>query len=100
MFGLVAHGLLVGLAQLLVALVGAVLISLAVQGFRAEWQALFKKPFGSGVTRVLVYSLSAVFQMFNGYMHGVPAWEIPVLALLTALAATGIYHFAKKRWAA
>ena len=88
-----------GLVQLLVALVGAVLISAAVMGFRAEWQALFKKPFGAGVTRIMVYAQSAIFQMYNGSVHGVPVWEIPVLALLTALVATGIYHFAKKRQA-
>ena len=56
-----------GLVQLLMALVGAVLISAAVMGFRAEWQALFKKPFGAGVTRIMVYALSAIFQMYSGY---------------------------------
>jgi hypothetical protein len=30
-------------------------------------------------------------------VHGVPVWEIPILALPTAWCATGIYHFAKKR---
>jgi len=89
-----------GLVQLLVALVGAALITTAVMGFKAEWQALFKKPFGAGVTRIMVYSVSAIFQMYNGSVHGVPIWEIAVLALLTALSATGIYHFAKKRWPA
>jgi hypothetical protein len=85
------------LAQLLVALVGAVLISAAVQGFKAEWLALFKKPLGGATARILVYVVSAVFQLYNGSVHGLPTWEIAVLALLTALSATGIYHFAKKR---
>jgi hypothetical protein len=85
-----------GLVQLAVALVGAVLISAAVQGFKAEWQALFKKPFGGAPARILVYLASAMFQLYNGYIHGVPNWEIAVLALVTALSATGIYHFARR----
>ncbi len=100
MFGFGAHGLFVGLAQLLIAVVGAFLISAAVMGFRAEWQALFKKQFGGGPTRILVYLLSAFFQFYNGMVHGMPAWEIIVLALLTAFSATGIYQFAKKKAAA
>ena len=43
-----------GLVQLLTALVGAALISAAIMGFRAEWHALFKKPFGA---RLIFYSL-------------------------------------------
>lgn len=89
-----------GLVQLLVALVGAALISAGVQGFKAEWHALFKKPFGGAPTRILVYVASAMFQLYNGYVHGVPTWEVVVLALLTALCATGFYRFAKKRWSA
>jgi len=86
------------LVQLLVALVGAILISAAVQGFKAEWQAMFKKPFGGAAARILVYGVSALFQMYNGFVHrGLPRWEIVVLALLTALSATGIYHFGRKR---
>jgi hypothetical protein len=85
------------LVQLLVALVGAILISAAVQGFKSEWQALFGKPFSGAPARILVYVISGVFQLYNGYVHGIPAWEVVVLAFLTALAATGIYHFAKKR---
>ena len=38
--------MILGLIQLLVALVGAALISAGVMGFKAEWHALFKKPFG------------------------------------------------------
>jgi hypothetical protein len=91
------YGVLAGLVQLLVALVGAALISAAVQGFKAEWLALFKKPFGGAAARVLVYGLSAAFQAWNGLVHHVPRREIPILALLTALSATGIYHFAKKK---
>jgi len=94
------YGVLAGLVQLLVALVGAALISAAVQGFKAEWLALFKKPFGGAAARILVYGLSAAFQAWNGRVHHLPRLEIPVLALLTALSATGIYHFAKKRWPA
>lgn len=94
-----AHGVLAGLVQLLVALVGAVLISAAVQGFKAEWQVLFKRPLGGAAARILVYLVSAMFQAYNGYVHGVPRWEIVVLALLTAWSATGIYMFAKKRLA-
>ena len=86
-----------GLVQLLVALVGAALISAGVQGFKAEWHALFKKPFGGAPTRILVYVASAMFQLYNGYVHGVPTWEVVVLALLTAFCATGFYHFAKKK---
>jgi len=90
-----------GLVQLLTALVGAALISAAVQGFKAEWQVLFKRPFGGAPARILVYGLSALFQGYNGYVHpGMPEWEIPVLMLLTAFTATGLYHFAKKRQAA
>ena len=89
-----------GLVQLLMALVGAALISAAVQGFKAEWQALFRKPFGGAAARILVYAASAMLQLYNGYVHGVPTWEIPLLTLLTALCATGFYHFAKKRWPA
>jgi hypothetical protein len=85
------------LVQLLVALVGAILISAAVQGFKSEWQALFGKPFSGAPARILVYVTSGVFQLYNGSVHGIPAWEIVVLAFLTALAAMGIYHFAKKR---
>lgn len=95
MFQFIAHGLLVGLAQLLVALVGAILISAAIQGFKAEWLALFKRPFG--LARVLVYLLSAFFQFYNGVIHRIAAWEIVTLALLTALAASGFHDFAKKR---
>ena len=86
-----------GLMQLLVALIGATLISAAVMGFRAEWHALFKRPLGGAPTRVLVYGLSAMFQLYNGYIHDVPDWEIVVLALLTAFTATGIYQFVRKR---
>jgi hypothetical protein len=86
-----------GLMQLFVALIGAMLISAAVMGFRAEWQALFRRQFGGAPTRVLVYGLSAMFQLYNGYIHDVPEWEIVVLALLTAFTATGIYQFARKR---
>jgi len=86
-----------GLMQVLMALVGATLISAGVMGFRAEWHALFKRPFGSVPTRILVYGLSAMFQLYNGYMHDVPEWEIVVLALLTGFTSTGLYHFAKKR---
>jgi len=89
--------MILGLIQLLVALVGAALISAGVMGFKAEWHALFKRPFGSVPTRILVYGLSAVFQAYNGYMHDVPGWEIVVLAFLTGFTATGLYHFAKKR---
>jgi hypothetical protein len=60
------------LVQLLVALVGATLISAAVQEFKAEWHALFKKPFGGAAARILVYGVSAMFQMHNGTVHGVP----------------------------
>jgi len=89
--------MIAGLVQLLTALVGAILISAAVQGFKAEWHALFKRPFGGAPARILVYLVSGVFQLYNGAVHGVPTWEIVVLALLTAFSATGIYHFAKKR---
>jgi len=89
--------MMAGLVQLLVALVGAALISAGVQGFKAEWQALFKRPFGGAPARILVYAVSFLFQLYNGSVHGVPTWEIVVLALLTALCATGIYHFAMKR---
>ena len=96
--GMVAKGVLAGLVQLLVALVGAVLISAAVQGFKAEWHALFKKPFGGAAARILVYCVSGLFQTVNGYVHrGMPRWEVVVLAFLTAFCATGIYHVAKKR---
>jgi len=96
MFGM--SGVFAGLVQLLVVLVGATLISAAVQGFKAEWHALFKKPLGGVTARILVYGVSALFQAYNGFVHrGMPRWEIVVLALLTALCATGFYHFAKKR---
>ena len=93
----VAWGVSAGLAQILLALVGAALISAAVQGFKAEWQALFKKNFGGAAARILVYVLCAGFQAWNGRVHNIPTAEIPVLAILTAFAATGIYHFARKR---
>ena len=95
-----AWGVMAGLVQLLVALVGAALISAAVQGFKAEWLALFKKPFGGAAARILVYGVAAGFQVWNGFTHHVPVAEIPILALVTGLCATGIYHFAKKRWPA
>jgi len=95
-----AWGVMAGLVQLLVALVGAALISAAVQGFKAEWLALFKKPFGGAAARILVYGASAAFQVWNGFTHHVPTPEIPVLAFLTGLCATGIYNFTKKRWTA
>jgi len=86
------------LVQLLVVLVGAVLISAAVQGFRAEWHALFKKPLSGAATRILIYGISALFQMYNGLVHpGMPRWEIVVLALVTAFCVTGICHFAERR---
>ncbi len=86
------------LVQLLVVLFGAALISAAIQGFKAEWQALFKRPLGGATARILVYGVSALFQLYNGFVHpGMPRWEIPVLALLTAFGATGIYDFAKRR---
>lgn len=94
----VVQGMFASLVQLLVVLVGAALISAAVQGFKAEWHALFKKPLGGLTARILVYGVSALFQAYNGFVHrGMPRWEIVVLALLTALCATGFYHFAKKR---
>jgi hypothetical protein len=98
---MVASGVIASLVQLLVVLVGALLISASLQGFKAEWQAMFKKPLGGAAARILVYGASALFQMYNGFVHpGLPRWEIAVLALLTALCATGIYHFAKKRQSA
>jgi hypothetical protein len=98
---MVASGVTASLVQLLVVLVGALLISAAVQGFKAEWRALFKKPLGGAAVRILVYGVSALFQMYNGYVHpALPRWEIAVLALLTALCATGIYHLAKRRQSA
>jgi hypothetical protein len=86
-----------GLMQMLMALVGAALISAGVMGFEAEWHALFKRPLGGVSTRILVHGLSAMFQLYNGYMHDVPEWEIVVLALLTGFAATGFIHLVKKR---
>ena len=89
------------LVQLLMALVGAALISAAIQGFKAEWLALFKKPFGGAPARILVYAASALFQLYNGFVHrGMPRWEIIVMAFVTAFSATGMYHFAKRRSAA
>ncbi|MCX6842959.1 MAG: hypothetical protein NTX53_11830 [candidate division WOR-3 bacterium] len=94
----VVNGMFASLVQLLVALAGAALISAAVQGFKAEWHALFKTPLGGVTARILVYGVSALFQAYNGFVHrGMPRWEIVVLALLTALCATGFYHFARKR---
>jgi hypothetical protein len=95
--GMVAKGVLAALVQLLLALVGAVLISAAVQGFKAEWQALFKRPFGGAAARILIYVASGMFQLYNWYIHGFPTWELVVLTFLTAFSATGIYHFAGKR---
>ena len=92
------QGMFASLVQLLVVLVGAALISAAVQGFKAEWHALFKKPLGGLTARILLYGMSALFQAYNGFVHrGMPRWEIVVLALLTALCATGFYDLAKKR---
>jgi hypothetical protein len=85
---------------MLMTLVGAVVISAAVQGFKAEWLAAFKKPIQGGWARVLVYVFSVIFQAYNGAIHGIQLWEVVVLALLTILCSTGIYHFAKKRWSA
>jgi hypothetical protein len=90
-------GVVAGLVQLLVALVGAALIAAAVQGFKAEWLALFKKPFGGAAARIMVYVAAALFQAYNGFVHGVPTWEIVILALLTGFCATGMYQFARKR---
>jgi hypothetical protein len=85
------------LAQLLVALVGAVLISAAVQGFKSEWQTLFGRPFAGASARILVYVTAGLFQLYNGYVHRMVAWEIVVLAFLTALSAMGIYGFVRRR---
>jgi len=96
-----ATGTAQSLVQLLMVLVGAALIAATVQGLKAEWQALFKKPFGGAAARILVYFVSGMFQAYNGYAHrGIPTWEVVVLALLTAFCATGFYSFAKKRWPA
>ena len=98
--GMVATGVFASLVQLLVALVGAALIAAAVQGFKAEWRALFKRPFGGAPARILLYAVSGLFQLYNGHVNGISTWEIGVLALLTALVATGIYHFVTKRQSA
>jgi hypothetical protein len=98
--GMAASGVLASLVQLLVALVGAVLIAATVQGFKAEWRALFKKQFEGAPARILVYAVSGMFQLYNGYVNGIPTWEIVILAFLTALSATGIYHFVTKRQSA
>jgi len=98
--GMAASGVLASLVQLLVALVGAFLISAVVQGFKAEWRALFKRPFEGAPARILVYAVSGLFQLYNGSVNGIPTWEIVVLAFLTALSATGIYHFVIKRQSA
>ena len=85
------------LVQLLMALTGAVLIAAGVQGFKAEWQALFKKPLSGVTVRIFVYLLSFGFQGYNWYAHqNMPVWEVVVLAFLTAFCASGIYRFAKK----
>lgn len=85
-----------GLVQLLVALVGAAAIAAGVQGFKAEWLALFKKPLSGVTVRILVYMLSFCLQGYNWYVHGVPTWEFIILAFMTAFGAAGIYHFIKK----
>lgn len=98
--GNISAGMIAALVQLLVAMVGAILISAAVQGFKAEWQALFRRQFEGAPARILVYTVCAFFQLYNGSVHRLPPLEIVVLAVLTALSATGFYHFAKKRQAA
>ena len=86
------------LAQVLLALVGAAIVVAAVQGFKAEWRALFKRPFEGAAARILVYIVSIIFQLYNGYAHpGMPDWEVAVLAVVTAFSATGIYHLITKR---
>jgi hypothetical protein len=86
-----------GLVQLLVVLVGAAIVAAGVQGFKAEWLALFKKPLSGVTARIFVYMLAICLQGYNWYVHGVPTWEFVVLAFMTAFCATGIYQFIKKR---
>jgi len=57
---MVASGVLASLVQMLVTLVAAALISAAVQGFKAEWRALRKKPFAGAPARILVYVVSGM----------------------------------------
>jgi hypothetical protein len=97
---MVASGVFASLVQMLVALVGAALIAVAVQGFKAEWRALVKRPFEGAPARILVYVVSGMFQLYNGYVNCIPTWEIVILAFVTAFCATGIYHFVTKRQSA
>jgi hypothetical protein len=80
------------LVQMLLALVGAAVIAAAVQGFRIEWDAFFTKPISGVLPRILIYLLSFGFQTYNWIVNRMPDWEFPLLALLTAFAAAGIYH--------
>ena len=91
---------LVGLTQLLVPVFGAALIAAGVEGLKAEWRALFKRPMPGAFARVVVYLLAIALQVYNWYSHGVPAWQVPVMVVATALCATGFYHFAKRPKAA
>jgi hypothetical protein len=87
-----------GLVQLLIALVGATVIVVGVQGFKAEWLALFKKPVSGVTARIFVYLLGIGLQAYNWYTHpGMPVLEFVVLAVMTVFCATGIYQFIKKR---
>lgn len=87
---------LVGLTQLLVPLFGAALIAAGVQGLKAEWRALFRKPMPGALVRTIVYLLAVALQVYNWYSHNVPTWQLPVMSIATALCATGIYRFAKR----
>ncbi|MFO7676091.1 MAG: hypothetical protein R6X12_07250 [bacterium] len=87
---------LVGLTQLLVPVFGAALIAAAVEGLKAEWHALFKRPMPGALARIVVYLLAIALQVYNWYAHNVPAWQVPVMAVATALGAIGFYRFAKR----
>jgi hypothetical protein len=88
---------LIGLTQLLVPVFGAALIAAGVQGLKAEWRALFRRPMPGALARVIVWLLAIVLQVYNWHSHRwVPVWQIPVMAIATALCAIGIYRFARR----
>ncbi|MBN2536994.1 hypothetical protein JXB37_01815 [candidate division WOR-3 bacterium] len=88
---------LIGLTQLLVPVFGAALIAAGVQGLKAEWRALFRKPMPGALARVIVWLLAIALQLYNWRSHPwVPVWQVPVMAVATAFCAMGIYRFARR----
>ena len=89
-----------GLVQLLLALVGAILISAAARRLKDEWKAPFHPQTEGAHACTLAYVMPGFVLPYNMSVHELPPSRIAVLAYPSALGATGFASFWTKRQSA